>query len=68
MSSRKYTWANYLAIPTFKILDQILMTTEWKEKFPLSMVQALTMEVPNHTPLSLNSGEPPSGHTTYVQI
>jgi endonuclease/exonuclease/phosphatase family metal-dependent hydrolase len=58
MSGRKYTWANNLATPTFKKLDQILVTTEWEEKFPLSTVQALTREVSDHTPLLLNSGEP----------
>jgi hypothetical protein len=58
MSSRKYTWANNLATPTYEKLDQILITTEWEEKFPLSMVQALTREVSDHTPLLLNSGEP----------
>jgi hypothetical protein len=58
MSSRKYTWANNLATPTYEKLDRILITTEWEEKFPLSMVQALTREVSGHTPLLLNSGEP----------
>jgi hypothetical protein len=57
MSKRKYTWTNNLANPTFEKLDHILMTTEWEKKFPLSPVQALTMEVSNHTPLLLNSEE-----------
>jgi exonuclease III len=57
MSERKYTWANNLANPTFEKLDRILMTTEWEEKFPLSIVQALTREVSDRTHLLLNSGE-----------
>jgi hypothetical protein len=57
MSGRKYIWANNLANQTFEKLDQILMTTEWEEKFPLSIVQALTWEISDHTPLLLNSGE-----------
>jgi hypothetical protein len=58
MSGKKYIWANNLATPTFEKLDRILMTTKWEEKFPLSMVQALTREMSDHTPLLLNSGEP----------
>jgi endonuclease/exonuclease/phosphatase family metal-dependent hydrolase len=57
MSGRKYTWANNLATPTFEKLDRILITIEWEEKFPLSLVHALTREVSDHTPLLLNSGE-----------
>jgi hypothetical protein len=30
---------------------------KWEEKFPLSMVHALTREVFDHMPLLLNSGE-----------
>jgi endonuclease/exonuclease/phosphatase family metal-dependent hydrolase len=58
MSGRKYTWVNNLATPTFQKLDRILMTTEWEEKFPLSIVQALAREISNHTPLLLTLGEP----------
>jgi hypothetical protein len=54
---RKYTWANNLANPTFEKLDRILVTTEWEEKYPLTMVQALTRGVSNHTPLLLNTRE-----------
>jgi hypothetical protein len=58
MSGRMYTWANNLATPTFEKLDRILITMEWEEKFPLSMVQALAREVSDdHTPLLLKSGE-----------
>jgi hypothetical protein len=58
MYGKKYTWANNLATPTYEKLDRILMMTKWEEKFPLSMVEALTRELSNHTPLLLNSGEP----------
>jgi hypothetical protein len=40
-----------------KKLDRILITTEWEEKFPLSMVHALTREVSDHMPLLLKFGE-----------
>jgi hypothetical protein len=52
MSGRKYTWENNLSNPTFEKLDRVLITTEWEEKFPLTMVQALTREVSgSYTPL-----------------
>jgi hypothetical protein len=52
MFGRKYTWANNLSNPTFEKLDRVLITTEWEEKFPLTMVQALTREVSgSYTPL-----------------
>jgi hypothetical protein len=57
LSRRKYTWANNLANPTFKKLDRVLVTTEWKEKYPLTKVQALTRGVSDRTPLLLNSVE-----------
>jgi exonuclease III len=57
MSDRKYTWANNLANPTFEKLDRVLVTTEREEKFPLTMVHAITREVSDHTPLLLNFGE-----------
>jgi hypothetical protein len=38
MSGCNFTWANNLAQPTFVKLDRIIITTEWEEKFPLSIV------------------------------
>jgi hypothetical protein len=57
MSGRKYTWANNLSTPTFEKLDRVLVTTEWEEKYPLTIVQALPRKISDHTPLLLNSGE-----------
>jgi hypothetical protein len=31
--------------------------TEWEQKFPLGTVDALSMEISDHTPLLLNTGE-----------
>jgi hypothetical protein len=50
-------YANNLEVPTFEKLDQILITTEWEEKNPLTTIQTLTRGVSDHTPLLLNSGE-----------
>jgi exonuclease III len=56
MSGRKYTWANNMTVPIFEKLDRILMTSEWEEKSPLSMVQALPRGISDHTPCLLKSG------------
>jgi hypothetical protein len=33
MTGRKYTWANYVEVPTFEKLDRVLVTTDWEQKF-----------------------------------
>ena len=58
MTGRKYTWANYVEVPTFEKLDHILVTIDWEKKIPLASVQALTREISDHTPLLLDGGEP----------
>ena len=55
---RKYTWANYVEVPTYEKLDRILVTTDWEQKISLASVQALTREISDHTPPLLDSGEP----------
>ena len=30
MPGRKYSWANYVEIPTYEKLDHILVTTDWE--------------------------------------
>jgi hypothetical protein len=42
MTGRKYTYANYVKVPTFEKLDHILVTTDWEQEIPLAFVQALT--------------------------
>ncbi|WVZ49622.1 hypothetical protein U9M48_000963 [Paspalum notatum var. saurae] len=49
--------ANNLPNQTFEKLDRVLVTTEWKTKYPKATVQALTREISDHTPLFLNSGD-----------
>ena len=58
MTGRKYTWANYVEVPTFEKLDHILVTIDWEKKIPLASVQALTREISDHTPLLLDVGIP----------
>ena len=58
LTGRKYMWANYADVPTYKKLDRILVTTDWEQKISLTSVQALTREISDHTPPLLDSGEP----------
>jgi hypothetical protein len=60
-SSRKYTWANSLAHPTYEKLDRILAATEWEQKIPLSTVLTLTRDISDHTPLLLDIGQNHAG-------
>ena len=41
LTSRQFTWANSLSIPTFKKLDRVLASVEWEQKFLLVTVHAL---------------------------
>jgi hypothetical protein len=57
MSGRKYTWANNRISQTYEKLDRVLDTTEWEEKYPLTMVHALPRVISDYAPLLLNFGE-----------
>lgn len=56
LSNRKFTWANSRTVPTFETLCHILVTTEWKAKFPLATVRALSRDISDHTPLLMSTG------------
>jgi hypothetical protein len=58
MTGRRFTWANYVEVPTYEKLDRILVTTDWEQKFPLAFVKALAPEISDHTPLLLDTEEP----------
>jgi endonuclease/exonuclease/phosphatase family metal-dependent hydrolase len=49
LTSRQFTWANSLPIPTYEKLDRILISMEWEFKYPLVSVQALDRGVSDHT-------------------
>jgi hypothetical protein len=57
LSERRFTWASSAEKPTFEKLDRILVITDWEQNFPISMVEALTRELSDHTPLLLNTGD-----------
>jgi hypothetical protein len=56
---RQYTWTNNLQIPTYEKLDRILLSTYWELKYPKVSVHALTREISDHSPLLLDSEQPP---------
>ena len=55
MSGRQYTWAGPGDEPTFVKLDRVLVSTEWKDKYPLLTVEARDRNISNHTPLVFNT-------------
>jgi hypothetical protein len=57
LSGRQLTWANRRETPTFEKLDRFLASVEWKNKFTLVTVRALTRSRSDHTPLLIDSGE-----------
>jgi hypothetical protein len=57
LTRRRFTWASSTEIPTFEKLDRILVSTDWEQKFPVSMVEALTRQLSDHTPLLLDTGD-----------
>ena len=56
MSSRQYTWVGPGDEPTYEKLDRILVSMEWEDKYPLSMVEARDRNISDHTPVVLNTG------------
>jgi hypothetical protein len=57
LSGLKFTWSNSRRVPTNERLDRVFVSTEWEQNFPLATVEALTMEISDHTPLLLSIGE-----------
>jgi hypothetical protein len=41
MTGRRYTWANFAEVQTYKKLDRVLVTTDWEQKFLLASIKHL---------------------------
>ena len=54
MTGHQFTWVRPGDDPTFEKLDRVLVSTEWKKKFPLTVVEAMGRSQSDHTPLILN--------------
>jgi hypothetical protein len=42
--------------PTFEKLDRFLVSPEWEEQYPLSIVTAMDRSLSDHAPLLLDTG------------
>ena len=56
MSGRQFTWAGPGDNPTFEKLDRVLVSTEWENQFPRTMVEPRDRNVSDHTPLVVSTG------------
>jgi hypothetical protein len=56
MTGGVYTWSNNQDDPTLEKLDRILVSRDWENIFPNSMVKRLLREISDHNPLVLSSG------------
>ena len=56
MSGCQFTWAGPGDNPIFEKLDIVLVSTDWVDKFPLSIVEPRDRDISDHTPLILNTG------------
>lgn len=56
LNGRQFTWSNEHDDPTFEKLDRILMSTDWEDMYPLTVVTALDRILSDHVPLMLDSG------------
>jgi hypothetical protein len=55
MTGGLYTWSNNQENPTLEKLDRILVSKEWEDIFPNSLVKRLPREISDHNPLILTS-------------
>lgn len=56
LNGRQFTWSSEHDDPTYEKLDRILMSNNWEDLFPLSIVSALDRILSDHVPLVLDSG------------
>ena len=62
LTGRKFTWANRVQNQTFEKLDRILVCMDFKSKYPLSTVVALSRDISDHTPLLFSTNSPSSAY------
>jgi endonuclease/exonuclease/phosphatase family metal-dependent hydrolase len=57
LTGRKFTWCNNHENPTYELLDWVLVSTSWEEKFPLVCASTLPSELSDHTPILIKIGD-----------
>jgi hypothetical protein len=56
LSGRQFTWVSRRETPTYEKMDRVLASVEWKQKFPLVTVRALSRSGSDHTLLLIDAG------------
>lgn len=56
-SSPTFTWTNKQEIPVQVVLDSVLVSTDWDDKFPTSLLSSILRVGSDHTPLLLDTNE-----------
>jgi len=55
MSGELYTWSNNQDNPTLEKLDRILVSKEWEDLFPNTLISKLPRDVSDYNPLILST-------------
>uniref|UniRef100_A0A453BNW0 Endonuclease/exonuclease/phosphatase domain-containing protein n=1 Tax=Aegilops tauschii subsp. strangulata TaxID=200361 RepID=A0A453BNW0_AEGTS len=53
LNGRRYTWFNERNAPTLEKLDRVLVSMDWEQAHPSSLLSALSTSVSDHCPLHL---------------
>ena len=53
----RFSWSNNQIDPTMSLLDRVLVSAEWENLFPLSLVKLETRLGSDHSPLVISLGE-----------
>ncbi|KAF2952087.1 hypothetical protein DAI22_01g309400 [Oryza sativa Japonica Group] len=56
-SGPTFTWTNKQEIPVQVVLDRVLVSTDWDDKFPTSLLSSILRVGSDHTPLLLDTNE-----------
>jgi hypothetical protein len=65
LTGRKFTWCNNHENSTDELLDRVLVSPSWEEKFPLVCVSTLSSELSDHTPILIKTGDKPRVPTIF---
>jgi endonuclease/exonuclease/phosphatase family metal-dependent hydrolase len=68
LSGRKFTWCNNHEDPTYELLDRVLVSPSWEEKFPLVCATTLPGELSDLTYPHFNQDRGHAQDPGYFQI
>lgn len=64
----KFTWTNKQSTPIRSVLDRILVTSMWEQKFPLAIVSSILRIGSDHCPLLLDTREGGRIHSNLFRV